>query len=602
MRPDLSQVLDEALARLRAGASIEECLRAYPEHAADLEPMLRTAAAIQRQARASLPPSLEQWLSSGRQEIEAYARASYGRRKGLSGHLGAFLRRIFGGGAPRLASAALSAVIIFFMTFYTVDATAARSIPGDYLYAWKLISEQTRISLARNPDRRAELVASSVERRVEEIAVLAQRGQLSSGAMMDTVERLNAQVRDVLRTLPDTSPTVRDRTVDRLDRLLIRAEDNLRSAAPAGAPTSTIVQSAAAEVADLREVLPTVEPDPASIVPVINATPEPVGLAETPTATAKPVAASTAPAAGGVATPISAPNSALEEAPPAPATGDETATPSPTLTRTPTPERTTAAPSSTPQPTQAVAPPTRTPLARPRPTSTALPSATSLPVIDAPTAGPTSTPTVIVEPSSTALPTATRTPVATSTPAPTSTPTATSTPEPTHTPRPTATSTPEPTVTDTPEPTATSTPEPTVTDTPEPTATSTPEPTHTPRPTATSTPEPTAASTPEPTATSELTNVVRPILECVARLDDGSYVAYFGFRNTASVPVVIEVGEQNNFSPEPANRGQPTTFPVGRSSYYPNAAFSVSFDGSRLVWSLNGSTATASRNSQSCGG
>ena len=81
---------------------------------------------------------------------------------------------------------------------------------------------------------------------------------------------------------------------------------------------------------------------------------------------------------------------------------------------------------------------------------------------------------------------------------------------------------------------------------------------------------------------------LRPILECVVRHSSGSYTAYFGFKNETSQSITVPPGASNSFSPVPQNRNQPTTFPRGRSPYYPNAAFSVPFNGSSLTWTLRG--------------
>lgn len=83
---------------------------------------------------------------------------------------------------------------------------------------------------------------------------------------------------------------------------------------------------------------------------------------------------------------------------------------------------------------------------------------------------------------------------------------------------------------------------------------------------------------------------VRPVLECVAPNSDGSYTAYFGYKNDNGVAVAIPVGGQNRFSPAPDGRGQPASFAAGRQA----RVFSVAFSGGPLVWTLAGRTATAS--------
>ncbi|MEM8535442.1 MAG: alpha/beta hydrolase, partial [Chloroflexota bacterium] len=87
-----------------------------------------------------------------------------------------------------------------------------------------------------------------------------------------------------------------------------------------------------------------------------------------------------------------------------------------------------------------------------------------------------------------------------------------------------------------------------------------------------------------------------PILECVQPQQNGSYTAYFGYRNNNNAAIDIPIGAHNRFSPGPQERGQPSLFHPGRTAHYPDEAFQVVFDGYPLVWTLNGQTATASNN------
>jgi hypothetical protein len=89
----------------------------------------------------------------------------------------------------------------------------------------------------------------------------------------------------------------------------------------------------------------------------------------------------------------------------------------------------------------------------------------------------------------------------------------------------------------------------------------------------------------------------RPVLECVTVNGDGSYTAVFGTDNPAAVTDEVPIGRANRLSPGPADRGQPTSIPPGRAV----AAFTTTFDGGTLVWSLNGRTSTASVGSRPCG-
>jgi hypothetical protein len=89
---------------------------------------------------------------------------------------------------------------------------------------------------------------------------------------------------------------------------------------------------------------------------------------------------------------------------------------------------------------------------------------------------------------------------------------------------------------------------------------------------------------------------VRPVLECVKKGTGGHYTAWFGYRNENPVAVYIPVGSRNKFTPSPRDRDQPTIFLPGRTV----RAFSVTFPGTNLVWTLNGRTSTASKNSSRC--
>ena len=89
---------------------------------------------------------------------------------------------------------------------------------------------------------------------------------------------------------------------------------------------------------------------------------------------------------------------------------------------------------------------------------------------------------------------------------------------------------------------------------------------------------------------------VSPVLEKVEGNCDGTYTAYFGYYNPNSYEITIPVNGENGFHYQGSgdlDLGQLTVFSPGRVVN----AFSVVFDGTNLVWSLNGHTATASGSS-----
>jgi hypothetical protein len=101
------------------------------------------------------------------------------------------------------------------------------------------------------------------------------------------------------------------------------------------------------------------------------------------------------------------------------------------------------------------------------------------------------------------------------------------------------------------------------------------------------------------------TETIQPVLECVVENGPGDFTAHFGHLNENAASVTIPVGVDNHFTPPPLGRGQTTTFPPGRSFFYPDSAFQVDFDGNDLTWvvhSPNGTTlsTTASSSSARC--
>lgn len=95
---------------------------------------------------------------------------------------------------------------------------------------------------------------------------------------------------------------------------------------------------------------------------------------------------------------------------------------------------------------------------------------------------------------------------------------------------------------------------------------------------------------------STLPQPVRPVLECVRNNGDGTYTAYFGYKNENEVSVYIPIGSRNKFTPNPQDRGQTRVFKPGRQY----KVFTVNFNGSNLVWTLDGRTSTASSGSAKC--
>ncbi|MBN1178327.1 MAG: hypothetical protein JXD18_03895 [Anaerolineae bacterium] len=106
---------------------------------------------------------------------------------------------------------------------------------------------------------------------------------------------------------------------------------------------------------------------------------------------------------------------------------------------------------------------------------------------------------------------------------------------------------------------------------------------------------------PEPTPTPTPDASVQPLLECVVDNGNGSYTAFFSYRNDGAEPIAIPVSGDNQLSPGPADQGQPTVFAPGQAGAWPGAPVAVVFGAGEVAsWTLGGHTTSASSDSPIC--
>ena len=152
MNKDLETILDICLYQIEAGeSSIDECLARYPEHAAQLQPLLRAANKLARAREVMPDPS---YKMRARSQLNTYM-LQHPQRKRVSPVLWRF-------------SIAFATVMLLFLASGT--AFAQQALPGDTLYNWKLTSEhlwrytsndQLRYDIILSNRRMSELVEVS---------------------------------------------------------------------------------------------------------------------------------------------------------------------------------------------------------------------------------------------------------------------------------------------------------------------------------------------------------------------------------------------------------------------------------------------------------
>ncbi|TET16523.1 MAG: hypothetical protein E3J75_04920 [Dehalococcoidia bacterium] len=210
---EFENILDECLERLAKGEGVEQCLQSYPEQAAQLEPLLRTAQVV-RKASAILPRS--EFKARARYEFRSAIQTATKRRLPLFG-----LR-------PRRVMAVMIVSILLLAGGGTA-AAASNSMPDSPLYPVKLATEQVQLTLTPSDMGKARLCAMLADRRVAEIIYMASKG--------------NAQQVDVVAQRLDKRLALLARLVS-VEKLEVPAVESVP-----GAPTEELAPPAPSEKA-----------------------------------------------------------------------------------------------------------------------------------------------------------------------------------------------------------------------------------------------------------------------------------------------------------------------------------------------------------------
>ena len=160
---EFDNILNECLERLLVkGETVEQCLSVYPEQAAELEPLLQTA--LMTSEIRTIQPRPD-FRARARYQFRSELREA-ATRKGFR----------FFGWQPRWATAIAIVLALILAGSGTVVA-AGNSMPSDFLYPTKLATEGVRLALTRSDIDKAQLYARFADKRVLEIARMAEKGK-----------------------------------------------------------------------------------------------------------------------------------------------------------------------------------------------------------------------------------------------------------------------------------------------------------------------------------------------------------------------------------------------------------------------------------------
>jgi len=165
---DLYTLLENCLARLHAGEDLETVLKAYPQQAADLRPLLVAALKAQRNGIPLRVPASAQIDSRTRFLMEAQRRQAQPR---------GFWSRL------NLAGALTAAILLVFVGAFGTSLASADSIPGQTLYPVKRVVERAQLALTSDQSTRLDLEEEFDRRRILEAEKLEVSGRTESVAV-----------------------------------------------------------------------------------------------------------------------------------------------------------------------------------------------------------------------------------------------------------------------------------------------------------------------------------------------------------------------------------------------------------------------------------
>jgi hypothetical protein len=178
---EFDNILNECMERLLLeGESLEQCLERYPEQAAELKPLLETA--LEAREASSIKPRAD-FRARARYQFHSALKETAEARSGSSW-----------GWFPRWATVAAIVLVLVLAGGGTV-AAAEGSMPDSPLYSVKLATEQVRLTLTTSQMGKAGLCAELADRRVAEIAYMAEKGDA------EQVEVLTSRLDDKLELL-----------------------------------------------------------------------------------------------------------------------------------------------------------------------------------------------------------------------------------------------------------------------------------------------------------------------------------------------------------------------------------------------------------------
>jgi Domain of unknown function (DUF5667)/Domain of unknown function (DUF5666) len=201
---NFDSVLDECIAALQRGESVESCLDRYPRHADRLRPLLTLADKVRKTPQ--LPP--RPWpQATAWQRVRQRAadlRSSEPRPVRVNVPYGAWLRPV---------AITVAVVAALFGTVGGTALAAQNSLPDSPLYRVKLATEEVRLLLVFDDTRKAEILIEQSDERMEEILTMTRQDEPIPGNVLSALRSRNERAADILADHPEETD-LRDTLVE----------------------------------------------------------------------------------------------------------------------------------------------------------------------------------------------------------------------------------------------------------------------------------------------------------------------------------------------------------------------------------------------------
>jgi len=174
----IEEAFNDCFERLTFGESLDSCLRSYPEHAAELDIMLRTVYDVKRRAYPIQPrPEFKYWARVRLQGVQDY----------MSRHVAP--EKVSPFNFRRNLAISVAALVVLVIASSGTAAASNDALPDQPLYGVKMVVEQAQLSLATSDIDKAQIYAQLADKRAHEIEALARQGKadylVSTSAKMD---------------------------------------------------------------------------------------------------------------------------------------------------------------------------------------------------------------------------------------------------------------------------------------------------------------------------------------------------------------------------------------------------------------------------------